>query len=214
MEVADAPEPTYRNPFLIEAMINLNMIDAIGSGIKRMFNIQRKKFFPMPEYEFVGKKVKLTITGKVLDINYARKIASLPDLSLPDIIALDKVSKGKKINDTEVKDLKAKGLIEGRKPNFHISATVARATGEKADYLKQRGIDDEYCQKMILDFIQKFGEGKREDFEKVLLDKLPDVLSIGQKKHKIKNVLQKIKREGKIKVNANRAWVLDELDGI
>jgi ATP-dependent DNA helicase RecG len=212
--IADAPEPTYRNPFLIEAMINLNMIDAIGSGIKRMFNIQRKKFFPMPEYEFVGKKVKLTITGKVLDINYARKIASLPDLSLPDIIALDKVSKGKKINDTEVKDLKAKGLIEGRKPNFHISATVARATGEKADYLKQRGIDDEYCQKMILDFIQKFGEGKREDFEKVLLDKLPDVLSIGQKKHKIKNVLQKIKREGKIKVNANRAWVLDELDGI
>lgn len=214
MEVADAPEPTYRNPFLIEAMINLNMIDAIGSGIKRMFNIQRKKFFPMPEYEFVGNKVKLTITGKVLDINYARKIASLPDLSLPDIIALDKISKGKKINDTEVKDLKAKGLIEGRKPNFHISATVARATGEKADYLKQRGIDDEYCQKMILDFIQKFGEGKREDFEKVLLDKLPDVLSIGQKKHKIKNVLQKIKREGKIKVNANRAWVLDELDGI
>lgn len=212
--IADAPEPTYRNPFLIEAMINLNMIDAIGSGIKRMFNIQRKKFFPMPEYEFVGNKVKLTITGKVLDINYARKIASLPDLSLPDIIALDKVSKGKKINDTEVKDLKAKGLIEGRKPNFHISATVARATGEKADYLKQRGIDDEYCQKMILDFIQKFGEGKREDFEKVLLDKLPDVLSIGQKKHKIKNVLQKIKREGKIKVNANRAWVLDELDGI
>jgi ATP-dependent DNA helicase RecG len=208
--IADAPEQTYRNPFLIEAMINLNMIDAIGSGIKRMFNIQRKKFFPMPEYEFVGKKVKLTITGKVLDINYARKIASLPDLSLPDIIALDKVSKGKKINDTEVKDLKAKGLIEGRKPNFHISATVARATGEKADYLKQRGIDDEYCQKMILDFIQKFGEGKREDFEKVLLDKLPDVLSIGQKKHKIKNVLQKIKREGKIKVNANRAWVLDE----
>jgi ATP-dependent DNA helicase RecG len=32
--IADAPEPTYRNPFLVEAMINLNMIDAIGSGIK------------------------------------------------------------------------------------------------------------------------------------------------------------------------------------
>jgi ATP-dependent DNA helicase RecG len=50
--IADAPEPTYRNPFLVETMINLNMIDAIGSGIRRMFNIQRKKFFPLPDYEF------------------------------------------------------------------------------------------------------------------------------------------------------------------
>jgi len=67
--IADAPEPTYRNPFLVEAMINLNMIDAIGSGIKRMFNIQWRKFFPLPDYEFDHQKVKLTVTGKVLDLN-------------------------------------------------------------------------------------------------------------------------------------------------
>jgi ATP-dependent DNA helicase RecG len=165
----------------------------------------------MPEYEFVGNKVKLTITGKVIDIHYARKVASMPDLSLPDIIALDKVSKGKKINDLEIRDLKSKGLIEGRKPNFYISASVAKVTGEKADYIKQRGIDDAFCQKLILDYLHKFGEGKKEDFEKVLLDKLPDVLSTDQKKHKIKNVLQKIKKEGKIKVNTNRAWILNNI---
>lgn len=209
--IADAPEPSYRNPFLVEAMINLNMIDAIGSGIKRMFNIQRRKFFPMPDYEFTGKKVKLTITGKVMDINYARKIASMPDLSLTDIISLDKVAKGKKLNEAEVKELKAKGLIEGRKPNFYISATVAKVTGEKADYIKQRGINDAYCQKMIMDYLQKFSEGRREDFEAVLLDKLPDVLSIEQKKHKVKNILQKMKRERKIRVNENRVWILDEI---
>ncbi|MDX2247525.1 MAG: ATP-binding protein [Bacteroidia bacterium] len=216
--IADAPEHTYRNPFLAEAMINLNMIDAIGSGIKRMFNIQRKKFFPMPEYEFSRNKVKLTILGKIIDTNYARKVASMPDLSLLDIMALDKVSKGKNISEHEIKNLKGKGLIEGRKPNFHISATVAKVTGEKADYIKQRGIDDAYCQKMILDYLQKFSEGKREDFEDVLLDKLPDVLSIEQKKHKVKNILQKMKREKKIRVNENRAWILDgfrrDLDGI
>ncbi|WP_194973669.1 ATP-binding protein [Aquiflexum lacus] len=211
MEVADAPEPTYRNPFLVEAMINLNMIDAIGSGIKRMFNIQRKKFFPMPEYEFGGKKVKLIITGKVMDLNYARKVASMPDLGLLDIIALDKVSKGKKLNESEIKELKAKGLIEGRKPNFHISATVAKVTGEKADYIKQRGIDDAYCQKMILDYIQKFGEGRREDFEKVLLDKLPDVLGIDQKRNKVRNILQKMRREGLI-VPEGKTWKMSKLN--
>ena len=208
---ADAPESTYRNPFLVEAMINLNMIDAIGSGIKRMFTIQRKKYFPMPEYEFGGNKVKLTITGKVVDINYARKVASMPDLSLTDIISLDKVSKRKNLSENEIKNLKAKSLIEGRKPNFHISATVAKVTGKKVDYIRQRGIDDDYCQKIILDYLNEFSEGKREDFEKILLDKLPDVLNHNQKQNKIKNILQKMKRERKIKVGDKRQWILEEI---
>lgn len=194
--ISDAPEPIYRNPFLVEAMINLNMIDAIGSGIKRMFNIQRKKYFPLPDYEFTADKVKLTITGKVVDMNYARKVAAIPDLTLTDIIALDKVSKSKVLNNNEINQLKNKGLIEGRKPNFHISATVAQATGEKADYIKQRGIDDNYCQKIIIDYLKKFGEGKREDFERVLLGKLPDVLDQKQKSNKIKNNLQKLRVKG------------------
>lgn len=172
------------------------MIDAIGSGIKRMFIIQRRKFFPLPDYELVQNKVKVTITGKVVDINYARKLASVSDLSFENIIALDKVSKNKKLNDEEIRQLKDKNLIEGRKPNFHISATVAKATGEKGDYIKQRGIDDDYCQKIIIDFLKKFGEGKRTDFEEILLDKLPDVLDENQKKHKIKNNLQKLRLQG------------------
>ncbi|MBN1116288.1 MAG: putative DNA binding domain-containing protein [Bacteroidales bacterium] len=208
--ISDAPEPIYRNPFLVEAMINLNMIDAIGSGIKRMFNIQRKKFFPLPDYEFTADKVKLTITGKVVDINYARKVAAIPDLSLADIIALDKVSKSKVLNDNEINQLKNKGLIEGRKPNFHISATVARATGEKADYIKQRGIDDDYCQKIIMDYLKKFGEGKREDFEKVLLDKLPDILDLSQKSNKIKNNLQKLRIQGFIYPDG-KIWRMSKL---
>jgi ATP-dependent DNA helicase RecG len=208
--IADAPESIYRNPFLVEAMINLNMIDAIGSGIRRMFNIQRKKFFPLPDYEFSDNKVKLTITGKVVDINYARKIASVPDLSLVDIIALDKVAKSKTLSDAEIKELKNKGLIEGRKPNFHFSVSVAKVTGEEADYIKQRGIEDDYCQKMILDYLKKFKKGKRADFEMVLIDKLPDVLSHVQKKDKVKNILQKMRRENKIKLSENRQWSLDE----
>lgn len=209
--ISDAPESSYRNPFLVGAMINLNMIDAIGSGIKKMFNIQRKKYFPLPDYEFFNNKVKVTITGKVVDLKYALKLASMPELDLIDIIALDKVSKGKSIIDSEIKSLKSKKLIEGRKPNFHISASLAKVTGGKHDYIKQRGIDDDYCQKMILDYLEKFGEGKREDFEEILLDKLPDVLEIEQKKHKIKNILQKMKREQKIKVGVNRQWILSEI---
>jgi ATP-dependent DNA helicase RecG len=202
---ADAPESRYRNPFLSNAMVNLNLIDTTGSGIKRMYNIQRNKFFPLPDYDLGKHSVKVTIIGKILDTKYAVKLAQMPNLSLHEIILLDKVSKSKPITDFEIKELKDKQLIEGRKPNFHISAEVAIATGEKSDYLKQRGIDDNYCQKMIINYLEKFGEGKREDFESLLLDKLPDVLDITQKRNKIKNNLQNLRKQGKIDIKG-KVW--------
>lgn len=55
---ADAPETNYRNPFLANAMVNLNMIDTIGSGIKKMFVIQKNKYFPLPDYDFSNEKIK------------------------------------------------------------------------------------------------------------------------------------------------------------
>lgn len=206
---AESPEPTYRNTFLVGAMVSLNMIDTIGSGIKRMFNIQRKKFFPLPDYDLSNQKVKVTITGKVIDLNYARKLAELAELSLSEIICLDKVAKHKPLLDEEVRILKQKRLIEGRKPNFHISSSVAAFTGEQTDYMKQRGIDDGYCQKMIIDYLQKFGEGTRKDFETLLLDKLPDVLDAEQKKNKIKNNLQLLRKNGEIEVN-DKVWTLSK----
>lgn len=88
----DAPLELYRNKFLSDAMVNLNMIDTIGSGIKKMFIMQKDRFFPLPNYDLSENKVKLTIIGKVLDLNYAALLAiHKKDLSLKDIILLDAV---------------------------------------------------------------------------------------------------------------------------
>ncbi|UBZ08951.1 putative DNA binding domain-containing protein [Leeuwenhoekiella palythoae] len=207
--ISDSPEPKYRNRFLADAMVNLNMIDTIGSGIKKMFFIQKNKYFPLPDYDTTFNKVKVSITGKVIDINYARKLATVNDLSLSDIIALDKVAKGKPLTSQEIKDLKNKKLIEGRKPNFHIAASVAQATDKKGDYIKQRGIDDKYCQKIIIDYLENFKEGKRSDFEGILLDKLPDVLDEVQKQNKIKNNLQKLRKQGLI-IPEGKVWKMSK----
>ncbi len=207
---ADAPETQYRNPFLANAMVNLNMIDTIGSGIKRLFVIQKNKFFPLPDYNLADRKVTVSIIGKVIDLNYARKLAQMRELSLPEIMLLDKVQKNKELTDNEIKVLRNKALIEGRKPNIHISSIVASETGQKAEYIKQRGIDDDYCKKIIMDYLLKFKQGKREDFEKILLNKLPDVLDIEQKRNKIKNNLQSLKNEGKIVIHG-KLWKMSNV---
>ncbi len=193
---ADAPELKYRNHFLAHAMVGLNMIDTIGSGIKRMFVIQKNKFFPLPDYDLSDHKVSVKITGKVVDTNYARRLAEIPDLSLHDIMLLDKVAKQKVLSDEEISRLKSKKLIEGRKPNFHISANVAKNTNQKGAYIKLKGIDNDYIKKIILDSIKELGEIKRSELENVLIPKISEGLDISQKKDKIKNCLQKLRNEG------------------
>ncbi|PLX20797.1 transcriptional regulator [Candidatus Parcubacteria bacterium] len=205
----DAPEPKYRNKFLAQAMVSLNLIDTIGSGIKKMFIIQKNKFFPLPEYELSNESVKVTIEGKVLDVKYASKLASMPSLTLEEIILLDKVQKGKQITSEEASFLKRKKLIEGKRPNLHISSDIAQITNQRDNYIKLRGIDDTYCQNIILEYLGKFKSGTRADFEKILLDKLPDVLDENQKKNKVKNNLQALRKSGKIEPD-RRMWHLSK----
>jgi ATP-dependent DNA helicase RecG len=206
----DSPQEYYRNQFLADAMVNLNMIDTIGSGIKRMFLKQKERFFPMPDFDLsTPNKVAVRIAGRIWDVNYTKLLMSKTDLDLKMVVLLDRVQKNLPITDDEIKQLKKVGLIEGRKPNLHVSSAVAKITNDKASYIRKRGIDDEYCKKMILDYLKEFKEGKKDDFEKILLDKLPEILDISQKKNKIKNILQSMKNQGKIKVEG-KIWKMSK----
>lgn len=197
----DIPEEIYRNPFLAEAMVNLNMIDTIGSGIKRMFNIQRKKYFPLPDYNLDNNKVQVTITGKVIDIKFARKLAQLPSLTLEEIICLDKVAKHKILTNEEIKSLKKKNLIEGRKPNFHISSEIANAVAQKDEYIKLRGFKDDHYKKLILEYLEKYKTATKEDLEKLILDLLPNILTPEQKKNKLRNIMYAMSRKDRVIIN-------------
>lgn len=208
---SDAPESRYRNRFLADAMVNLNMIDTIGSGIRKMFIIQKKRYFPMPEYDLSKDRVQVSITGRVVDIAYARALAELPDLSLDDIILLDRVQKKLSLSDTQVRHLKNQRLVEGRKPNFHISVQVATHSGEKTQYIRNRAFDDQYYKQMITEYLEKFGTAKRIDINNLLLDKLPDVLDGTQKDNKVKNLLQSLKLDGVI-IAKGKSWQMSKSD--
>src|SRR4030067_280680 len=194
----NAPEEHYRNRFLATAMFNLKMVDPAGGGIRKMFNYQRERFFPMPEYDLSRDRVKVTVIGKVLDIDYARMLAKKLDLSLDEIIMLDKVQKKKKLTQVEEKILKSKKLIEGRKPNYFISAIVAQQTGQKAAYTKNRPFDKPYYLDLIEKAIKEHSYVERNDVDDLLWKKLPDWMTDKQKKIKINKLLSELRRNRKI----------------
>ncbi len=207
----NAPEERYRNQFLVNAMFNLKMVDTAGDGIRKMFLHQRERFFPLPDYDLCEDRVKVTITGKVLDIDFARMLVRNKELTLDEIILLDKVQKKKPLNETEGKYLKDRNLIEGRKPNYYISAGIAASLPDsaiKAHYINTRGFDDAHYKKMILEYLDKFGKSKRSGIEELLWNKLPDILTDKQKKYKVTNLFTALRNEGKIKNEGYSEWVL------
>jgi ATP-dependent DNA helicase RecG len=207
----DSPESIYRNPFLVEAMRNVHMVDTEGGGIKKLYEQQKKRFFPMPEYDTSNGKVTVGIEGKVIDEQFARILVSVPELSMSDLILLDKVQKQKRLTDEEVKYLRKKKFIEGRKNNLFLSKNITRSTGNvglKSTYVKNKSFDDEYFRRLIVQYIQKFGSASRAEIVMLLKEKLSDALTDTQKENKITNLLSYLRIHNVIKTNGKKRWVL------
>lgn len=204
----------YRNPFLAQAMTELNMIDTMGYGIYSMHTRQAKRYLPMPDYDFSeAKAVRMTIYGRVVDPAYSRLLMQKTNLPLADVLSLDRVQKGLLLPDDKIKHLRRAGLIEGRKPNLHVSATVASATDKKADYIRTRAMDDDHYAKLIMDYLKKFGKASRKEIDNLLFNKLSDALDNSQKYRKISNLLTNMRRSGRIYNAGSRKvpeWMLAE----
>ncbi|MBW2742281.1 MAG: putative DNA binding domain-containing protein [Deltaproteobacteria bacterium] len=209
----DAPQEIYRNPFLAEAMVQLNMIDTRGGGIKKMFTLQMERFFPLPDYDLKEPyRVKVHIRGEIIDEKYSRLLIDNADLDIWTVILIDKVQKRVRITKDEHSRLKKQRLIEGRYPNLFVAAKIASATGMKARHIRDRGFDKKYYQDMILALIREHAPVKRQDIDELILPKLPEVLSQKQKKAKIHNLLFELSAKmNKIKNIGSRKcpqWVL------
>ena len=189
----------YRNPFLVNAMAELGMIDTMGYGIYQMHIGQARRYLPMPDYDLSEPEVtRLTIYGGVIDQAYSEILIQETNLSLGDILALDRVQKKLPIPESAASRLKRMKLIEGRKPNFHVSAAVAQATAAKAEYIRTRAQDDTFYLKLLQDYLAEFGEAPRPEIDKLLFNKLSEALDEQQKRNKINNLLTKWRRAGLI----------------
>lgn len=133
-----------------------------------------------------------------MDIEYARLLARNKDLTLEEIMMLDKVQKKQELTEFEEKYLKGKKLIEGRKPNYFIGIKVAQKTGQKASYSKNKAFDKSYYLDLIEKAIREHKSLERSEIDELLWNKLPDWMDEKQKKNKIGNLLSELRMKERI----------------
>lgn len=213
-----SPPEHYRNQWLINGMIRLRMIDQLGSGIRRMFDKQRERFFPMPDFVTDVRaqglpRVEVSITRRLLDVKYTQMLMKRSDLTLTQVVLLDRVQKQRGLLPDQVRELKMLKLLEGRAPNYLISSKVAAWTDQKARYIRERGMNDKYYQDVVLQYLEKYGQATRQELDDLLMTKLPEVLDMQQRANKIKNLLQVLRRTGKLQSAGKRPQIMWRLTG-
>lgn len=186
----------YRNPWLADVMVELKMIDTVGYGIYRMTKSQRSRYLPLPDYQKTSvQRVVLEVLGRPIDERYSQLLLERSDLDIDTVILLDRVQKKLPITEEAIARLRRDGLIEGRMPNVHVTASIAEATGTQTSYTQNKGVSNDRLRALLIDHMGKFTSGtSRPDIDSLLMPLLPKALSGKQKKDKITNLLSSLKR--------------------
>lgn len=207
------PQLHYRNECLCKGMVHFNMIDTVGRGIKKIYTEQRKRFFPMPDYDIDnnGRSVGVTIYGKMLNKQYTELLKNTHSLTLRECIWLDAVQKHHPITKNAIEHLRTKKLVEGQGDNLSISLGVARMTHQVVEYTKNKGLAYETLKKLILQLAKNAGETgfKRNEAYDVLENSLPGRKDEKGKRLFLSRLLKKMSDE-KLLTAAGRTWYITE----
>ena len=207
------PQKEYRNTCLTHGMVHFNMIDTVGRGIPKLFKEQRRRFFPMPEYEIDDKAqtVSVTIYGIACDDAYTDLLKSDSSLSLMECLWLDAVRRHKPITKEAAKHLREKKLIEGRAPRFNISLSVARNILQVGQYTKETELNKKALVKLVLQLALNAGESgfKRADALEILEQSLPGRLTRTQKLDHVSNMLRSMYADDLLaKTENGKHWLI------
>lgn len=209
----EEPQAYFRNECLCRAMVDFNMIDTVNRGIKKMFNEQWRRHFPMPDYEIDAKnrKVSVRIYGNEINKQYTNLLKTNDSLTLWDCISLDAVQKGRTIHEDVAQNLLNRGLIEGEAPNYTISLGIAKATNQLQGYTKQKGLDKEKMKQMILQYLKNAGTdgAKRDSIYEYIKDVMPQVKTHEQQLRLLGDILSALSVD-KLIYAKGRIWFLKE----
>ena len=207
------PQKDYRNTCLSHGMVHFNMIDTVGRGIPKLFKEQRRRFFPMPEYEIddSAKTVSVTIYGIASDDAYTDLLKSDSTLSLMECLWLDAVRTHRPITKEAARHLKDKKLIEGKAPRYNIALSVAKKVQQIGQYTRETGLNKKAQVKLILQLAFNAGSTgfKRAVAFEIIEQSLPASMTKTQKLNHVSHMLRDMQTDGLLKKNdRGKSWLI------
>ena len=203
--------PFYKNPLLASSMTNFRMIDTATSGIKKMFRIQKERFFPLPDYEtFQNYQVVVKVYGQILNNRYTHILFDRQDLDLETVYLLDLVQKGKEIAEQDRKVLRDNLFLREEAGQVFLVDNAREKIVDDTERGKKREYTDKDYKEKILKYLYKNGPAQKKDLRDLLWDILPDYLTETQKNTKIRSLLDSLRNKGLIEIDApskrNALW--------
>lgn len=207
------PQKDYRNTCLSHGMVHFNMIDTVGRGIPKLFKEQRRRSFPMPEYEIddSAKTVSVTIYGIASDDAYTDLLKSDSTLSLMECLWLDAVRTHRPITKEAARHLKDKKLIEGKAPRYNIALSVAKKVQQIGQYTRETGLNKKAQVKLILQLAFNAGSTgfKRAVAFEIIEQGLSASMTKTQKLNHVSHMLRDMQTDGLLKKNdSGKSWLI------
>ena len=84
----------------------------------------------------------------------------------------------------------------------HVSYKIAEAVGDKAGYVRNKGLDEKILKELIISALRN-GPLKKADIYEAVKHAFPDVLTEEKQYKKLSNLLQKMKKEGIVDVRGS-----------
>jgi ATP-dependent DNA helicase RecG len=209
--ISDLPPQAYRNKVLADAMVNLGMIDRIGTGINNVCKSAAKRYLPLPDYDLTGQNsVRVTMYGSFLNEDYTKQLIEHPNLDLELVAALDDLQKGRPVATDLLQELRKLKMIGGYSPDIYIAAPGVKDVG----LIREKANDTEEFEAMVVRYINKFGSAKRSEINDLIYPYLSDTLTQEQKRAKVGNLLSAMRMNGALKTEGIRSGAVWKLSKI
>ncbi|MFO1352032.1 MAG: ATP-binding protein [Gammaproteobacteria bacterium] len=181
-------EPRPRNPALADAMKRVGVVERSGRGVDKIFRGLLKYGRPAPDYsrtDALNVVVRLATGDADLDFRRwvveeeRRRNAELPIDSLIALAALrelkrvtadelaGRIQRGTASAKATLEALTEAGLVEAhgaaRSRSYTLSASLYRATGDKAAYTRQAGFTSLQNEQMVLNYVRQHGQIQRSE---------------------------------------------------
>ena len=187
----------YRNEFLAQAMVEIGLMEAKGTGYNKIFKYNTSEvYLPLPEIDWKRKDIfYVKLFGASLDNSFAKILSSKTELESEEILLLDQVQKTNKISKNAFEKLNRKKLIGGSPSQCYLGLDIVKLLDEegnsKINEAEHFGnlIDKDYLIKLLSLKIEK-QNCNRSDLE-FIYHKMPSKFTYEQKHTKLSDLLAK-----------------------